>query len=94
MPIVEDDYGTCIYTDYILEMFNELPELRPYLKRGIIDTMFIEDDGLIVQICRDYKRLTEQNKAFLKESLYHNYPDEYSSGYLYQKTNITKDEQD
>ena len=93
MPIVEDEYGTYIYTDYILEMFSELSDLKPYLKRGIIDTLFIEDDNRIYQVCRDYRRLTSQNKEFLKESLYHNYPDVYSSGYLYQKTNITKNEQ-
>lgn len=91
MPIIEDEYGTSIYTDYIFEMFSEISDLQPYLKRGIVDTLFIEDDSRIYQVCRDYRRITSQNKEFLKESLYHNYPDVYSSGYLYQKTNISKE---
>ena len=92
MPIMEDESGTHIYTDYILTMFDEIPILRPYLKRGIIDTLFIEDENKIAQICRDYRRINENNVNFIRESFYHNYPDHYSSGYLYQKTNITKDE--
>ena len=62
------------------------------IKRGIVDTLFINDDNKIVEVCRNYKRINEANAKFLKESLYHNYPDRYSKGYLYQKTNITKDE--
>ncbi|MBQ6149160.1 MAG: U32 family peptidase [Oscillospiraceae bacterium] len=92
MPIVEDEAGTMIYSDYILEMFSELPELRPYLKRGIIDTLFIEDVNKIVSICREYRRVTKENSEFLKKSFIRNYPDSYSSGYLYQRTNISKDE--
>lgn len=92
MPIMEDESGTHIYTDYILTMFDEIPILRPYLKRGIIDTLFIEDENKIAQICRDYRRINENNVDFIRKSFYHNYPDHYSSGYLYQKTNITKDE--
>ena len=61
--------GAIGYLSYeAARMFEELPELRPYLKRGIIDTLFISDDGLIPQICRDYRRLTSQNSAFLKDS--------------------------
>ena len=92
MPILEEESGTSIYTDYIFEMFSEITSLSPYLKRGIIDTLFIENDKQIFEVCRDYKRITSQNREFIKNSLYHNYPDNYSSGYLYQKTNITKDE--
>ena len=94
MPIVEDENGTYIYTDYILEMFNEINDLKTYLKRGIIDTLFIEDDSLLIQVCRDYKRITADNKSFIIETLHHNYKYDYSSAYLYQRTNIIKHEQD
>ena len=94
MPIVEDENGTYIYTDYILEMFNEICDLRTYLKRGIVDTLFIEDDSLIVQVCRDYKRISQENKDFILEALHHTYKYDYSSAYLYQRTNIIKHEQD
>ena len=92
MPIVEDENGTYIYTDYILEMFKEIPEIRKHLKRGIIDTIFIDDANFICEVCRAYKRIDEKNSDFIRESLFRSYPYNYSSGYLYQKTNISKDE--
>ncbi len=91
LPIIENEEGTFIYSDYILEMFEELPELMPYVKRGIIDTLFI-DEQTITDVCRDLHRLTFENKIFLKGNLYQNHPGSYSSGYLYQRTNISKDE--
>ena len=92
MPIVEDENGTYIYTDYIVEMSEELVELRPMIKRGIIDTIFIDDENLILEVCREYRRIGKDNAKFIKENLRHLYPENYDSGYLYQKTNITKDE--
>lgn len=93
MPIIEDQSGTKIYTDYILQMYKELPIIRPYINRAIVDTLFIDDDKVIAAL-RDYKHVTNENADFLLEGLYTKYPDNYSTGYLYQKTNITKDEQD
>lgn len=91
MPIVEDDSGTKIYTDYIFVTYREFAIFKPYLKRGIIDTLFIKDDR-IIQVLRDYRHLTSENGKFLLDSLMDSYPDNYSSAYLYEKTNITKDE--
>lgn len=91
MPIVEDESGTKIYSDYVFNMYSELPNLRQYINRAIVDTLFIEDNR-ITTVLRDTKRLTNENASFLFGGLKMKYPDEYSSGYLYQKTNITKDE--
>jgi len=91
MPIVEDEDGTYIYSDYVFEMFSEISELKNDLKRGIVDTLFIEDDALIAQVLRDYKRVSATNGKFIRDSFLHNHPGNYSSGYLYQKTNISKE---
>ena len=91
MPIIEDESGTKIYTDYVFQMYKEIPSLKQYIKRGIVDTLFINDDRILT-VLRDLKRLTEKNSEFLFNALNTNYPDNYSTGYLYQKTNITKDE--
>ena len=91
LPIVENEEGTFIYSDYVLEMFQELPDLMPYLKHGIVDSLFIEDQT-IIDVCRDLHRLTAENKTFLRGNLYQNHPDSYGSGFLYQRTNISKDE--
>ena len=92
MPIIEDEDGTYIYTDYIFEMFNEICEVKNDIKRGIIDTLFIDDLNLICQVLRDYRRINMGNRSFIKESFMHNHPGNYSTGYFYQKTNISKDE--
>lgn len=92
LPIVEDDQGTMIYSDYIFEMVRELVEFRKDLRAGIIETLFMEDENLIVQICRDFSRLTIENKEFIRNNLIYNHPDNYATGFLYQKTNINKDE--
>ena len=91
LPIIENGHGTYIYSDYVFEMFNEINDLKKYLKRGIIDTLFI-DDSTVMEVCRDYRRTSNENKEFLKQNLLQSHPDNYSSGYLYQRTNITKDE--
>lgn len=91
MPIVEDRSGTKIYSDYVFQMYEQIPNLRSYIKRGIVDTLFIDDDR-IPSVLRDYKRITSENAKFLLDGLVLNYEDNYSTGYLFQKTNITKDE--
>lgn len=91
MPILEDESGTKIYTDYVLEMYKELSDIKQYIKRAIVDTLFIKDDRA-ASVLRDYRHITKENCTFLRESLAMKYPDNYSTGYLYQKTNITKDE--
>ena len=91
MPIVEDENGTKIYSDYIFQMYEEMPALKPYINRGIIDTLFINDTRA-ANVARDYRRITNENCHFLYDGLNMSYPDNYSTGYLHQKTNITKDE--
>ncbi len=93
MPILEDSSGTKIYTDYIFQMYKELNILKPYLARGIVDTLFIKD-SCVATVLRDYKRISDINSTFLLDVLNKGYPDSYSTGYLYEKTNISKDEKD
>lgn len=92
LPIIEDKNGTHIYTDYIFEMYRELGPLKEYINRGIVDTLFIPED-YVVDLCRDYKKLKTENSEFLRYLFTYNHPDNYSSGYLYQKTNITKEDE-
>lgn len=91
MPIVEDASGTKIYADYIFQMYKEIGSIKHYIRRAIVDSLFI-DDETIACVARDYKRITSENASFLLDSLNMNFKNDYSTGYLYQKTNITKDE--
>ena len=93
LPIIEDKYGTRIYSDYVLLMYKEYLELRPLLKRAIIDDTFIEKNELILAALRDYKRVSNMNAEFLEENitgLYNNVS--FSNGYLSNKTSKVKEE--
>lgn len=90
MPIRQGRFGTVIYTDYIFEMYEELLELSPYIKRAIILDTFISGE-MLIKVIRDYKRLTKDNISFLKETLINNVPEGLlSKGYLYTPTNKEK----
>lgn len=90
MPIYEGRYGTDIYTDYILCTYKEHALLDKFLKRGIIDSLFVEDEVLF-KVLRDYKYLNEDNAYLLENNLRLAYGDlNFDKGYLYAKTNITK----
>ena len=93
LPIIEDKYGTRIYSDYVLLMYKEYLELRPLLKRAIIDDTFIEKNELTLAALRDYKRVSDMNAEFLEENitaLYNNVS--FSNGYLSNKTSKVKGE--
>ena len=93
LPIIEDEYGTRIYSDYVLLMYKEYLELKPLLKRAIIDDTFIEKNELVLAVLRDYKRVSIMNAEFLDEnitSFYNNIS--FSNGYLSNKTSKVKEE--
>lgn len=92
LPVKETKYGTNIYTDYVLLMYEEFVYLRSLCKRVIVDNEFISNDVLF-DVLRDFRRLNENNAEFLKESLIQRYPDySFATGYLYQKTVNRKEE--
>ena len=95
LPIIEDDFGTRIYTDYCLLMYRELAYIKTVLKRAIIDDNFIKDNDLAFEVIRDIRRLTPENSEFLLGALLEEHPDvDFSTGYLHNKTTKTKEEND
>ena len=92
LPIKETEYGTCIYTDYVLLMYEEIAYLSKLLKRGIINSEFIDNETLF-DLIRDAKRLNTENSVFLKSTFIYKHPHyRFSTGYLYQKTVNKKEE--
>ena len=86
MPIMEDEYGTCIYTDYIYAMFNELAEISKYINRAIIDDIFVEPE-LVNEYVRNLEKVNKENIDIIMDSIKKNNPGiSLTSGYLYQKT--------
>ena len=96
MPIMEDEYGTCIYTDYVYAMFTELYELSKYINRAIIDDIFVTPE-LVNEYVRNLEKVNPENVDIIKDSIKKNNPNVViTDGYLYQKTTDVKvnDEQD
>ena len=90
MPILENKYGTKIYTDYIFYMYQESLELANYLEYGIIDDIFLNEDCLF-HVLRDYKKMNSKNALELENRLKARFIKlPFSKAYLYQKTNTTK----
>ncbi len=92
MPIVEDDHGTVIYTDYTLAGFREI---RSLIEAGCtsfkFDNRFCPTEAFID--CLDgYQRvLNGEDSLEIENKLKAKYPElALSSGYMYQKTNLVK----
>lgn len=92
LPIIEDEFGTRIYSDYIFIMYRELAYIKDYLKRVIIDDNFIEGD-IAFDVVKDIKRLNVDNSEYLLDTLKEKYAYlKLDSLYLYQKSTKKKDE--
>lgn len=92
LPIVEDKFGTRIYTDYILLMYEQLLEIKDELNRAIIEDSFVEIE-IITRVIKDIRRLTLENASFLSEALKKYYSNKtFSTGYLDSETTKTKEE--
>ena len=92
LPIRETRYGTEIYSDNILCLYNELPELKNKINRAIIDSDFVEDK-LILRFLDELKILNEDNSKDLFDKLVKDYPN-VDSGFMYKKVMTTKGECD
>ena len=84
MPILENEHGCSLFTDYTLCALDELKDLKG-LKRAIIDDIFLPFEQV------EQALIWYQNKEAVLEKMQAKYPDyNYSSGYMYQKTNLVK----
>ncbi len=90
MPIVEDEYGTTIYSDYTLAAFDELKCLRECgLSDFYFNNNFMSEEAFITCL----KAFNDQNKDgdVLREEINEAYPEcNCTLGFMYQKTNLVK----
>lgn len=92
LPIRETRYGTEIYSDNILCLYKELPELKDKIKRAIVDSDFIEEK-LLLRFLKELKTLNSENAEKLFAELVKDYP-LVDSGFMYKKVMTTKGECD
>jgi len=93
MPIIEDKYGTRIYSDFIYLFPVKLCLYRDVIKRGIVDDLFIDNFQLVLDFIKENRRFNEQNAQFIEQAFYNRYPlKNFSTGYMFEKMNIKKEE--
>lgn len=92
MPIIETKYGTSVYSDTVLCSFNELLELKKYLKAAIVDDIFLSKEEIFDALYL-YMNLNEESAKFSFEKLQAKYPDtNYGTCFYYDKTARKKEE--
>lgn len=90
MPIVEDEFGTTIYTDYILAGFAQMKELMESgVKSFRFDCSFLENE-MFMDCMQGFKAVLDGEEG---TKVFEQYKEKYpllSTGYMYQKTNLVK----
>ena len=92
MSIYQDEQGTCIYTPYIQESFEEYLALgSKNIEYFIIERMFLPFE-MVYDAISSYRLIEQGEDAKLVKKAYvdkyHDYP--LSTGYMYQKTSMVK----
>ncbi len=92
MPIIEDDHGTHIFSDYVLCAFDEIQQLKnaglAFLR---IEGIFMQKQVIVDVLkalcdCESGMPAQQCQEAFQKK--YSDVP--WSTGYMHQKTNLVK----
>lgn len=90
MPVVEDEFGTSIYTDYVLAGLNEIKAL---MESGVeqfrFDNSFLKEE-MFMECLAGFKSVMDGKDGLeVFQQLKEKYP-LLSTGYMYQKTNLVK----
>lgn len=90
MPIVENELGTMIFSDFIQESFDEIVELNnSNISLFIIDGIFLNIDMLVDSVIA-YKNILT-GRDFNKDKYFEKYKDyTFSNGYMERRTNLVK----
>ena len=91
MPILETEYGTMIYSPYVLKSFHEIKRLSEKVSYFRIDGLFLEQ-AYILDVVKAYKRiLAGDDEIEVEKEFIEKYPNlVHESGFYYQKTNLVK----
>ena len=91
LPIEENERGTCIYSDYVLQTLELMDQLEPVIDNGIINDYRMSFDEVLDTIpC--YNKQQSLSKENIIKYLKTRYGHEFSEGFLMQKTVKKKEE--
>ncbi len=94
MPIVESKYGTSIYTPYVLSSYSQVKMMADAgVEAFRIDGQFLNEDELLDTVKNYHEILCNMKTAdqALEEMKKKYRHQNYSDGYYYKKTNLTKE---
>lgn len=91
MPIIEDEQGTMVFTDYIQESFDEVQELYASgVKMFIVDGIFL-DSQVVIDAVEGYSELLSGSIKDIKTDYLKKYEGlPFSTGYMEKATNLVK----
>ena len=91
-PILENHYGSKIYTDYIFCMYEEFLKLRENINCALVDDIFLPE-SLLIHVLKDLRNLDSHNVQGLLNRLKARYiKNHFSTAYLYAPTTMAKKE--
>lgn len=90
MYIMQDEQGTHIFTGKCLQMVKELPLFMNQIDAVRIDGVFMSDEEVLDAIRFYASIINGQSTDEVYEAWIEPRKDQYHSGYLYTKTNISK----
>lgn len=94
MPVIENKYGTSIYTPYVLESYLQVKKMaEAHVEAFRIDSQLLSEEELSNTVKNYHEILSDRKTAEeAMAEMRRKYPDQnYSDGYYYKKTNLTKE---
>ncbi|MGB4985436.1 MAG: U32 family peptidase [Erysipelotrichaceae bacterium] len=91
MPIIQNCHGSKIYTPYLIDMINELHYLNENFKYLFLNSFDIAVDKYLLT-CELFNAYLDDSSINIKDQLIDIYSDVFSSGFLYKKTTLIKED--
>ncbi len=84
-PVFQDEHGTHIFREKIMESYNECLELDKSLDMFIIDPIF-KDPNYLEETVSNYNEILTSKSADVASRISDKYKENHDSGFLYKKT--------
>ncbi len=84
-PVFQDEHGTHIFRDRIMESYKEINTLENYLDIFIIDGIF-KDTKYLIKTVENYQKIIKTKSQSKAEKISNGLQNTHDSGFLYKKT--------
>jgi len=84
-PVVQDNHGTHIFRDKIMESYQEINILNEILDVFIIDSVF-KNTAYLIETLQNYHKILNTKDQSSAKKISEKYQENHDSGFLYKKT--------